>query len=75
MFYGNWVKLIVFISIVLLSTLSLGNCYLFEQGAYLLTYQYRAEPIAKLLQEERLSEEEKALLRETQAIKRFAVEE
>jgi predicted aminopeptidase len=53
----------------------LGGCYLLKQGTYLLSYNSRSRPIEKVLAEGSLEEDEEAMLRTVQEIRRYAVEE
>lgn len=53
----------------------LGGCYLLKQGTYLLSNNSRSRPIEKVLAEGSLGEDEEAMLRTVQEIRRYAVEE
>jgi predicted aminopeptidase len=53
----------------------LGGCYLLKQGTYLLSYNCRSRPIEKVLAEGSVGEDEEAMLRTVQEIRRYAVEE
>ena len=68
-------KLILFFSVSCCLSLLLSNCYLLEQGYYLLSYQLKTEDIETVLQRDGLPEDTREMLLLAQEIKQFAVSE